>query len=198
MTTLTMTAQPECKRRQVDAALGMAVFIGSWSMGFATLFLSFLVLRHREPTWPPPGVALPSLPLAAAATGVLLLSSLVLHRAVLAGRAGRGGLRGLPGLWAAGLLLALVFAGLQSWLWMSLWRAGGRPDAGMYAALFYMLTWFHALHVACGLVALGMVQAGALLGRIGPARLSPAASTAVFWHFVDALWIVLFLSFFVF
>ena len=60
-----------------------------------------------------------------------------------------------------------------------------------------MLTWFHALHVLVGLVALGWVWAGILRGRVGVLRLSPALATSIFWHFVDAVWVVLFLGIFV-
>src|SRR5262245_25133939 len=195
MSTLSMTVAREPRRYQVNATLGMVVFIASWSMAFATLFLSFLVLRHREPSWPPPGVVLPSLPLASVATAALLASSVVLHRAVRAGRDARSS---FPALWGWATALALAFAALQGWLWVAVWNAGGRPDSDMYSGLFYTLTWFHAAHVACGLVALAWIQVGALRGRIGPLRISPASSVALFWHFVDAVWLLLFLSFFVF
>jgi cytochrome c oxidase subunit 3 len=176
-----MTLPPEDRATRVSTSLGMALFIGSWSMAFATLFLSFMILRHRLPAWPPAGVVLP-------------FSSLLLQRAVARVR------RGAPGfarVWAAGLVLALVFAALQTRLWFDVWNAGGRPDSGVYESLFYMLTWFHALHVACGLAALLVVQVGAGLGRYGPHRRAPVAAVAVFWHFVDAVWLLLFLGFFV-
>ncbi|MHC5212200.1 MAG: cytochrome c oxidase subunit 3 [Planctomycetota bacterium] len=190
-----MTAPRETARSRVDTTLGMALFIGSWSMAFATLFLSFLILRHREPVWPPQGVPLPSVALAGVGTLLLLASSVAVSRALGRLRSGRDG---FAALWGAALVLALGFAGLQSWLWADVWAAGLRPHSGNYAGLFYMLTWFHALHVLCGLVALGWVQVGALAGRIGPERISPAVSSAIFWHFVDAVWVVLFLGFFVF
>ena len=59
-----MTLPAETPRRRVDVALGMAIFIGSWSMAFLSLFLSFLIIRNRQPAWPPAGVTLPSLPVA--------------------------------------------------------------------------------------------------------------------------------------
>jgi heme/copper-type cytochrome/quinol oxidase subunit 3 len=108
-------------------------------------------------------------------------------------------LRGAPGFaarWAAGLLLALAFAALQTWLWVGVWSAGAGPDSSIYAGLFYLLTWFHAAHVACGLVALLWVQGAAAAGRVTPSRRSTAASAATFWHFVDAVWLVLFVGFF--
>jgi heme/copper-type cytochrome/quinol oxidase subunit 3 len=193
MSELAMPLPNESRRARVDATFGMALFIGSWSMAFATLFLTFLIMRHRQPVWPPEGVLLPSLPLAGLATAVLLGSSALLHGAVARLRAGRPG---FASRWALGLCAGIAFAALQSWLWIDVWSAGGRPDTDMYQGLFYMLTWFHALHVACGLVALLVIQAGALRGTIHAGRATPASSVAIFWHFVDAVWLVLFLSFF--
>jgi heme/copper-type cytochrome/quinol oxidase subunit 3 len=191
MSTLATCPPSETTRHRVDVALGMAIFIGAWSMAFLTLFLSFLIIRHRQPVWPPEGVVLPSVGLAAGGTAVLLASSAVLHLAL---RRLRAGARGFAVRWAAGLLLALVFAALQTALWTGTWRAGAYPDSGIYEGLFYMLTWFHAAHVACGLVALLWVQGAA--ARAGTPRLSTATSVATFWHFVDALWLVLFVGFF--
>jgi heme/copper-type cytochrome/quinol oxidase subunit 3 len=140
-------------------------------------------------------VPLPSLALAGLGTAVLLGSSVLVSRALSRLRAGAPG---FTTLWGAVLALALGFAALQAWLWVDVWSVGVRPHSGNYAGLFYMLTWFHALHVLCGIVALTWVWTSALAGRIGPERLSPAVGSALFWHFVDAVWVVLFLGFFVF
>ncbi|RKY16771.1 MAG: hypothetical protein DRQ55_17285, partial [Planctomycetota bacterium] len=94
----------EDARTRVNAALGMVLFVGSWSMAFGTLFLAFLVLRKRVGTWPPPGVELPSFAIAASGTAVLLLSSWAVHVAL--GRLRRGE-RGAAGAWALGLALGL-------------------------------------------------------------------------------------------
>src|SRR5262245_49635780 len=129
MTALATTPPAETTRHRVDVALGMAIFIGAWSMAFLTLFLSFLIIRHRQPQWPPEGVVLPSLGLATAGTAVLLASSGCLHAAL---RRLRAGARGFTPCWAAGLALALVFAGLQTALWTGTWRAGSHPDSDIY------------------------------------------------------------------
>jgi heme/copper-type cytochrome/quinol oxidase subunit 3 len=163
-----MTLPAESSRRRVDVALGMAIFIGSWSMAFLSLFLSFLIIRNRQPAWPPAGVTLPSLPVAAAGTAVLLAST----------------------------ALALVFAALQTWLWIGVWSVGETPDTSIYQGLFYLLTWFHAAHVACGLIALLWIQWAAAAGRVTAERRSTAAGVATFWHFVDVVWLVLFVGFF--
>jgi cytochrome c oxidase subunit 3 len=185
----------EDTRHRVDTTLGMVFFIGSWTMAFGTLFLSFVVLRQKLHTWPPEGIVLPSFPLATLATGVLLVSSWVLHRAVKSGTEGE---RGFGLQWLGGLLLAATFAGLQAWLWMDLLAAGRAPTSGLYESLFFGLTWVHALHVAVGMLWLAWVQVGIGTGRYGSHLISTVGNAALFWHFVDAVWIVLFLAFFVF
>lgn len=182
-------------RRRVDSTLGMALFIGSWSMAFGTLFLSYAVLRQRMGVWPPPGITLPSFELASLATLVLLASSVLLHRAV---RRGERGLAGFRGGWALAIALGVVFAALQAWLWVDLVGAGRVPASGVYESLFYGLTWIHAAHVLCGLLALVWAQVGIATGRYGAHRMSPVVNAAIFWHFVDVVWVVLFVTFFVF
>ena len=194
MTTAAAHPPIEDSRDRASAALGMAIFIGSWAMAFAVLFLSFLILRHKQPAWPPAGVTLPSLPLALAGTAVLLGSSYALHRSVSALRRGDRYLS----WWNVGLVGGLVFAVLQTWLWADLWSVGSTTfTGGIYESLFYGLTWFHGLHVLCGLVALAAARIGAATGRYGHERRSFLVNAAVFWHFVDVVWIVLFFCFFV-
>jgi len=194
MTTLAATMPQETQRSRTNAALGMALFIGSWTMAFASLFLSLMILRHRQPVWPPEGVILPSFGLALGATIVLLASSALLHWAVLLGKRGQ---KGFALCWSLALGLALVFAGLQTWLWLDLMAAGRGPSSGIYESLFYGLTWFHALHVACGLIGLLWVMAGIASRRYGPLRIIAPQNVGVFWHFVDVVWLVLFVTLFI-
>ncbi len=186
---------PESNRSRVDASLGMALFIGSWAMAFATMFLAFLVLRQRQEVWPPQGVALPSFAMAALATVVLLASSVTMHRAVVLGARGE---RGFARWWSATLALALGFAAIQSWLWVDLWGNGRLPHSGVYESTFYGLTWFHALHVAVGLIALIVGLIGIARTRYGAQHMNVPRNIGVFWHFVDVVWVVLFVTFFVF
>lgn len=186
--------QREDPHSRVNATLGMVFFIGSWSMAFGTLFLSFFILRQRIGIWPPPGIALPSFPMAAAATLVLIASSVVLHGAVGRLRSGRAG---AARMWALASLLGVLFAGMQAWLWYGLMLHGRTVESGAYESLFFGLTWVHAAHVACGLLALLFMQVGMAAGRYGVHRISPVSNAALFWHFVDVVWIVLFVAFFV-
>lgn len=191
-----MTAPPmrEDPTARVNATLGMVFFVGSWSMAFGSLFLSFLILRKRAGFWPPPGIELPSLSLALTATLVLAASSVAVHLAVGRARVGRPG-AGV--LWALGTLLGMSFAGLQYGLWSDLLARGASPGAGLYESLFFGLTWVHAAHVVLALVALLWMQVGLGVGRYGPQRISPVSNVAIFWHFMDVVWVLMFLGFFV-
>jgi cytochrome c oxidase subunit III len=95
--------------------------------------------------------------------------------------------RGAPG----GGTLFLV---LQLAVWVPLWRSGFRIDSGLYGSIFYALTVFHALHVLAGLVALLVLVPGARKGRFRSGRQSAVRLSAMFWHFVDGVWVVMFVA----
>ncbi|MFT7485934.1 MAG: cytochrome c oxidase subunit 3 [Candidatus Paceibacteria bacterium] len=195
MNTVAMSLPKEDVRTRVNTTLGMIFFIGSWTMSFGTLFLAFMVLRQRVGVWPPEGIALPSFPMASAATVVLIASSFALHRAV---KAIESGATSIGRDWILGLALGLGFAGLQAWLWLDLMAAGRGPASGLYESLFYGLTWVHALHVVVGFLSLLWAWSGLATGRYGAHRSSTVSNIVIFWHFVDVVWIVLYMAFFIF
>jgi cytochrome c oxidase subunit 3 len=191
-TAVTVTRFPVPEESRRTSFVGMVMALASWTMLFGALFFAYAVLRLRAPAWPPDGLqplprALPFLN-----TLVLLASSFVLHLGVRpAAEKHPGALRrSLPGTLALGSL----FLALQLAVWVPLWRSGFRIDAGAYGSVFYTLTVFHALHVLAGLVALATLLPGAIAGRYISGRASAVRLTAMFWHFVDAVWVVMFVS----
>ncbi len=62
------------------------------------------------------------------------------------------------------------------------------PNGNLWVNTYFMLTGFHALHVLLGIVAMGVL---AFL-RLGPARAGLIENVALYWHFVDVVWIFLF------
>ncbi len=175
------------------ALLGMAIFMASWAMLFASLFFSYGLMRVGATAWPP--VDLPRLPLGlpAIATALLGLSSFLLQRGLAAARAGdrRRELIGTAGAAALGT----VFLVLQLSVWRALWFAGLTPGTGTYASVFYALTAFHAVHVVVGVIALLVVAA-----RVAMTRGTSTGSTAamglrlwsLYWHMVGVIWGVMF------
>ena len=183
-------------RHDFTQSLGMLVALGSWSMMFGALFFMYFGMRARAPMWPPVGA--PHLPVAlpAANTLVLALSSLALHRGVAALAAGRR--RALVPWLGAAMVLGLAFVGLQIVVWRSLWLAGLLPSSGPYGSLFYGLTALHAVHVAGGLLVLFVVLVRALLGTYTEHNVIRVKLAAMFWHFVDAVWLLMFVSLYLF
>jgi cytochrome c oxidase subunit 3 len=187
--------RPRQARSDATAWLGMLLFLGSWTMMFGALFAVYGALRLRAGSWPPPDVPpLPAL-LPAANTLALVVSSAALQAALVAARRGR-----LPAVLpaaAAGLALGAVFLAGQAALWTGLWHAGLRPDGGLFASVFYGLTAFHALHVGVGLFGLGWVVARAARRAFGPARHLGLKLWTGYWHFVGAVWVLLYVTVFV-
>jgi cytochrome c oxidase subunit 3 len=181
---------PEESRR--TSFVGMLMALASWTMLFVALFFAYAVLRLRAPAWPPDGLQpLPKV-LPFLNTLVLLTSSVVLHFGVHPEAEERPGAlrRALLGTLALGSL----FLALQLAVWVPLWRSGFRIDTGTYGSIFYSLTVFHAVHVLAGLVALAVLLPGAFSGRLVSGRASTVRLSAMFWHFVDAVWVVMFVT----
>ncbi|MEO6324567.1 MAG: heme-copper oxidase subunit III [Thermoanaerobaculia bacterium] len=175
--------------RRKTTFVGMLMALASWTMLFASLFFAYAVLRLKAPTWPPDGAAaLPKL-LPAFNTLLMILSSFVLHQGVKAGTAER--LRLLRSLFGT-IALGTIFLLLQLAVWIPLWRSGFRIDSGIYGSIFYGLTVFHALHVLAGLIALFVVALQARRGLVTSGRRNAVRMTAMFWHFVDVVWVLLF------
>lgn len=172
--------------------VGMVMALASWTMMFGSLFFAYAVLRLKAGTWPPEGIEpLPRL-LPFVNTLVLLASSVVLARGVR--RAADARIGALLGALKTTLALGSLFLVLQLAVWIPLWGSGFRIDSGVYGSIFYGLTVFHALHVLAGLVALAVLLPGARNGRWRSGAQSRVRGTAMFWHFVDAVWVVMFVA----
>lgn len=152
--------------RRRTAFVGMSLALASFAMLFASLFFSYAIVRFHAAAWPPPGS--PPLPraLPLAATLVLLASSALL-------------LRGSRGAAFGAAALGALFLALQLAVAVPLWRSGFTPASGVFGSVFFALVGLHALHALAGVAALA-------LSASRPERLRPAA---MFWHFVDAMWL---------
>jgi cytochrome c oxidase subunit 3 len=187
--------RPRKDRKESTTLIGMVIFLGSWAMMFATLFLAYAFVRARAESWPPAGV--PRLPwkLPLGSTMVLAASSVAIERGRAALRRAQGEQLG-PALVLA-LVLGAAFLSLQTYLWGALGAQGLRPEtAGAYASVFYGLTGFHALHVAVGVLGLAVVTKRALRGEYSAAHHLPVRLWALYWHFVGVVWAVMFVSVF--
>ena len=189
--TLVIPLRARPTREATTARVGMIVFVAGWTMMFGALLVAYLLLRSGQPEsspWPPTG--LPRVPraLPTVATGVLLASSGTLSLALSSIRAARP--RALSAwLWTT-LALAGVFLALQTTTWLDMERLGLVPRASLYAASFFGLTLFHALHVVVGMLGLASLLPRAHRGAFSAHQHTAVRSWSLYWHFVDVAWVV--------
>lgn len=162
---------------------GMVYFIATEAALFAMLFFSyFFLLRGRLDPAPP------KLTLALTMLAVLLTSSIVLHWGEK--QIGRGRRAAARGALAATILIGVVFVGLQVFEYREHLETL-TPRSNAYGSIFYAITSFHGLHLIAGLLMLAFVL---MLPRIERADRPPHRAyhnAALYWHFVDAVWIVI-------
>lgn len=168
---------------------GMALFVATEGTMFAVLIGSYLFLGTANPGWPPPGIERPKLVLAPIMTIVLLSSSATMFWAE------RGIKRGDRTRLSLGLaitiVLGLIFLAIQGVEYADK-LSKVLPNAHAYAASFYTITSFHALHVITGLLLLSYTLVRSLLGHFDGQQHLAVKNAGLYWHFVDAVWIVIF------
>lgn len=173
--------------------LGVRLFILSEVMLFGALFAAYFVLRAEAPSWPPLStIHRPEIGLVALNTLILVSSSGTMQWAVLRARADdrRGLVRALLGT----LALGAIFLVIQAWEFAH--NGFGLAD-GVFGSTFYTLTGFHGAHVSGGLVAIAVVLNRARLGLVDRAHDTPVEAVSYYWHFVDVVWLTLFLTLYV-
>jgi cytochrome c oxidase subunit 3 len=122
---------------------------------------------------------------------ILLISSFTMEQTR---RSLNQGLRAASNGWiTATTVLGALFLVGQVAAWRQL------SDAGIYLAtnpsssFLYLLTGAHAIHLAGGLIALSYITLAAWRYRLGPAKRTVVEVTAIYWHFMDGLWIYILL-----
>lgn len=159
--------------------------VSTFSAGF--IYYAFI----RAGTWPPAELPHHLLgPLVLINTGLLVLSSITLHGAHMSlERDNRTWFLGLLGVTVG---LGVVFLGGQALEYYEFVTAEGFTlTSGLFASAFYGLTGLHGLHVALGVVFLGIVFARALKGQYSSERDTSVSTVSLYWHFVDVVWLFL-------
>jgi cytochrome c oxidase subunit 3 len=170
--------------------VGVVVWLASELMFFAGLFAGYFTLRSVNDVWPPDGVELATAR-TAAATVVLVASSGAVHMAVVAARRDD---RRRASLWLGiTAVMGLVFLSNQALEYV---EAPFRLDDHAYGSIFYLMTGFHGAHVVGGLVLMGGIAA-AIAGRSRAPTFQTVEVCAYYWHFVDVVWVVMFLTIYV-
>jgi len=166
---------------------GMLVFLVTDVATFGVVYTYYLFVRAG--TWPPadlPGGLLGAV--LAINTVLLVTSSGTFHLAEK--RLAAGDHRGFRVGMAATLGLGIVFLGGQALEYSHL-LGEGFALAGVYGSAFYGLTGLHGLHVALGVVMIALIVARAVRGQFAAERHTGVTTVSYYWHFVDAVWLVL-------
>jgi cytochrome c oxidase subunit 3 len=170
---------------------GLFVLLAASTMVFAALTSAFVVRRGLSDDW----ATMPKPHILWVNTVVLLASSFALD---LSRRALKSGNRSRFNLWwSAGTGLGILFLIGQAIAWSQLKAAGVFIASNPSSSFFYVLTASHAFHLLGGVAALLYVDVQALRLRLGPAKRTAIDVTAIFWHFLDGIWVYLMLLFYV-
>jgi len=168
------------------------------------VFTNFILWPNFEAVWPTNGPAhvggnadgtftpMAPIPIPAINTAILLTSGLtvtVAHHAMRSGNRGR-----LALFLALTFILGFTFVGLQAHEYSEAYRdLGLRLTTGIYGSTFFMLTGFHGLHVTIGAIMLTVIWLRVLRGHFTPNRHFAFEAVAWYWHFVDVVWLGLFI-----
>ena len=181
--------EPHYSSRISPSILGMFLFIGSEIMLFGAFFTAYFFIRVvNGVAWPTPPFHLPVY-VAFLNTCILVTSSFTMHWALTSVKKNNPfGLR-------AGLLLTflmgLTFLVTQGREYS---RVGFAPKDGAFATIFYCLTGLHGAHVFVGLSILLFMTIRAFRGHFSPEHHHGVEIGGIYWHFVDVMWIVVYLT----
>ncbi|MCP8352037.1 cytochrome c oxidase subunit 3 [Candidatus Synchoanobacter obligatus] len=90
------------------------------------------------------------------------------------------------------IALGVVFLGLQVLEYHHAYAGGLTLSSGIYGNIFFMMTGFHGLHVLIGSVILGVIYHRLSLGHLSDQSHFAFEAAAWYWHFVDVVWLALF------
>jgi heme/copper-type cytochrome/quinol oxidase subunit 3 len=180
---------PETSTGIDNRKLAIWTFIGSECLFFASLISTYLVYKGKSLVGPFPKDIF-EIPLVTFGTALLLFSSLFV---VLALNAAEQGNRKKTILWLAlTITCGLFFIGMQVYEFSHFVHKGLTMQGNLFGASFYTLTGFHGTHVTIGVVWLLTVFIELLRGKLPPAKALNLELAALYWHFVDVVWIVIF------
>ncbi|HYP80084.1 MAG TPA: cytochrome c oxidase subunit 3 [Steroidobacteraceae bacterium] len=198
----------------MSEVLFFAVFFGAlfyarelsvpWLSGEGVkIFNKLLIWKNYDAAWPTngPGViggkadgsfeTIPAFGLPAVNTAILLTSGVTITIAHHALRANKRAILNI--FLAATWILGFTFVYLQATEYHHAYtELGLRLSTGIYGATFFLLTGFHGLHVTIGAIMLTVIWFRCLKGHFTPQRHFAFEAVAWYWHFVDVVWLILF------
>lgn len=178
---------------------GMTIFQISWIMAFIGLVVVNWQLRYSYTSWPPPGVQPLDRVLPSIATAGLLLSAVLVARAVRAIR--HDDRPAFFSQWTAVVALGLAFVGVMAFEWLTvppvpeitLTLANGVESvspANVYNAVFRLMTAFHGVHALAGVLYMGWALRRARHGFYDSRDHWDLEAGAKLWYFVFVAWVI--------
>jgi len=178
--------------------------IGSECLLFASLISTYLVYKGKSLVGPLPHTEsqcmlhgtmqtcepIFSIPLVTFGTAVLLFSSFFIVLALYGAQ--KGNRKMLVGWLSMTVLCGLFFIGMQVYEFNHFYHKGLGYSTNLFSSTFYTLTGFHGSHVTVGVIWLSTLLYRAVKGKIPPAKSINLEIAALYWHFVDVVWIVIF------
>jgi cytochrome c oxidase subunit 3 len=191
--------------RPSATSVGTIVWLGSEVMFFAALFAMYFSLRANAPEIWSAGTEILNVPFALINTLILVASSFTAQFGVFAAErmqprsTGKSPMKwGMVEWFMISYVLGAVFVAGQVWEYAILISEGVTLSSDSYGSAFYITTGFHALHVTGGLIAFLFVIGRTFAAKkFGHKEATAAIVVSYYWHFVDVVWIGLFLIIYV-
>lgn len=166
--------------------VGILLFIGAETSLFAIFLAAYLYYIGKSVSGPTPHEVL-HFPVAM--TVALLSSSVTIHLATMALH--RGAIRAFETLWFLTIALGVGFLFGTALEWRELIEVHHLTiHTNLFGTTYYALVGLHASHVIAGLVMLSFAMLFTLMGRVHVAELPRLEVVSLYWHFVDAVWVV--------
>jgi cytochrome c oxidase subunit 3 len=172
-------------------AVILMIFTEAALFGYLLFSYFYLAAQPQMPDTFPQGGS-PSLQLALPNTVILLLSSAAVAWAQFSIERNR------PVQLAVGLGIGATFGMLFLGIQVCEWR--GQPftlASSAYGSLYFTVTGFHMVHVLAGVIILWALCVWSLLGLFNRVRYAHIHIGALYWHFVDAVWLAVFFTFYI-
>lgn len=174
-------------------SVGTIVFLSQELMFFAGMFAMYFVSRANGQgeawDW---GTGHLNVPYALTITVILVSSSFTAQAGVFA--AERGDVFKLRMWYAITILLGAIFLLGQAYEYYHLVEHGLTIQNSVYGSAFFITTGFHAAHVLAGVLAFVVVLLRIAKSKFTPAQATAAMAVSYYWHFVDVVWIGLFIT----
>lgn len=168
--------------------VAMYFLIAAEAAIFTIFLVAYIFYLGKSATGPQPAAVLRA---PVFLTICLLSSSLTIHVAVVSLR--RGSVRGFTWWWFGTLILGGIFLAGTALEWRHLiYQDGLTIRTNLFGTTYYSLVGLHAFHVIVGLLALTVVLVSTIRGDVGQEHSSRTEVLSMYWHFVDAVWVVVF------